>query len=73
MTKLTEEELAQVAAQIGELMPKAMRPVDLVSLILTILHAYFEVDDVPNVLRQMADATEADADGIKKLLADVAE
>lgn len=69
---MTNEEFADLVEQVGTMMPKSVEPTQLVSFILTILHAYFDVDDIPRLLRQVADACERDAEHIKAML-DVAD
>lgn len=73
MTKPTTEEFAELVEKIGEMMPQEISTDHLISFILTVLHSYFEVDQVPRILRKLADACEHDAENIKRMLDDVAE
>lgn len=73
MTKLTTEEFAELVEKIGEMMPQELETDHLISFILTVLHSYFEVDQVPRILRKLADACEHDAENIKRMLDYVAE
>ena len=70
MTKPTTEEFAKLVEEIGQMMPVEIETVHLISFVLTVLHSYFEADQVPRILRRLADACEHDAENIKKLLAD---
>lgn len=72
MTKMTTEEFADLVEKISEMMPEEAEANHIVSLILTIMHCYFEQDQVPWLLRHAADACEQKAETIKAML-DVAD
>ena len=65
---MTNEEFEDLVEQIGQMMPEQVETTQLVSFILTIMHCYFEQDQVPRLLRQVADACERDAEHIKAML-----
>ncbi len=56
---------------VGNALPKEMETSDLGGLVLLIMHAYLDVEDVPKLLRAMADDVEGREDEIKKVMADV--
>lgn len=68
MNKLTTEEFADFVEKIGEMMPDEVEASQIISFVLTVIHAYFEQDQVPRLLRQVADACEKDAEHIKAML-----
>jgi len=62
------EELAKIVEEIGELLPKSMTQGQLISFVLTVLHAYLDFDDVPELLRKTATMLEEEADGIREAM-----
>jgi len=62
------EELAKIVEEIGELLPKSMTQGQLISFVLTVLHAYLDFDDVPELLRKTATMLEEQADGIREAM-----
>lgn len=56
---------------VGKALPKEMEVQELGVLVLLIMHAYLDVEDVPKLLRAMADDVEGREDQIKKVMADV--
>ena len=62
------EEFAKIVEEIGEMLPKSMPQGQLISFVLTVLHAYLEHEEVPELLRKLATALEEEADGLREAM-----
>jgi len=64
---ITHEQIEAV----GKALPKEMEMYDLGALVFLIMHAYLDVEDVPELLRALADDTELNQEHTKKVMANV--
>jgi hypothetical protein len=62
---------AEQIEAVGKSLPEEMKTSDLGGLVLMIMHAYLDVEDVPILLRAMAKDVETNADRIQEVMADL--
>jgi len=62
------EELAKIVEEIGEMLPGEITRARLAVFVTTVLHAYLEHEEVPELLRKLATMLEEEADGIKEAM-----